>query len=55
MSCPGSDAERLPQPRPGIATRGKGVRKGACAGGDKVRAASVFVLIKSWLDVANGN
>lgn len=47
MSCPSSDAEHLPQAGSGITARRRGIRKGVCSEGEKVKAASVFVLFKS--------
>lgn len=47
MSCLSSDAEHLPQAGSGIVAGRKGVREGVCSEGEKVKAASLFVLVKS--------
>ena len=47
MSFPSSDTERLLQAGSGTVACRKGIRKGVCSEGEKVKAASVFVLIKS--------
>lgn len=47
MSCLSSDAEHLPQAGSGIVAGRKGVREGVGSEGEKVKAASLFVLVKS--------